>query len=520
MTKRIISCVLSACLIMGIFTQEVYAAGGATDSDSITDIVIADTNTIDEAVAIAEGSTRTVDDIIAQSKFSWNTGHGFAAERGNNLIDSVKGNNAEVVGDNNIANGADRKITSRGGNTIYIQTKYHSTASASIYACFENGKYRYLYPNGKPMQVEVPKEQYDEAVALMKKRIIENQVPGVTNPDEAENLVRPGNLTYKQAMNLAKPGTIESLSYDATNGCVAAVGAFGIGTLLNYAVLRINGVDRKEAVKTSAIEGVRTGAGVFATSVIAGQLAKTGVMNVFKPSTEALTKALGEDFSKALLKAFGQKVIAQEGESVAVTATKQAAELLRSEVLVAVVTLVVFSVPDAVNMFRGRISKKQFVKNFAVSAITIVAGVAGYGVGGLVSNLVVPGVGTVPGAIVGSLLFGTGGAFVADKIADYITDDDADEMYAIFEERFKQDCEDYLITEDEANNILAELDGKLTDNAFKDMYQSKDREQYVDDMLDPLFEAEVKKRPRIEAPTEEEMRYILKEELDGVVFVH
>lgn len=155
MTKRIISCVLSACLIMGVFTQEVYAAEVATDSDSITDIVIADTNTIDEAVAIAEGSTRTVDDIIAQSKFSWNTGHGFAAERGNNLIDRVKGNNAEVVGDNNIANGADRKITSRGGNTIYIQTKYHSTASASIYACFENGKYRYLYPNGKPMQVEV-----------------------------------------------------------------------------------------------------------------------------------------------------------------------------------------------------------------------------------------------------------------------------------------------------------------------------------------------------------------------------
>ena len=52
------------------------------------------------------------------------------------------------------------------------------------------------------------------------------------------------------------------------------------------------------------------------------------------------------------------------------------------------------------------------------------------------------------------------------------------------------------------------------------MYQSEDREKYVDDMLEPLFEAEIKKREKIEAPTEEEMRYALKEELTGVVFVH
>ena len=52
------------------------------------------------------------------------------------------------------------------------------------------------------------------------------------------------------------------------------------------------------------------------------------------------------------------------------------------------------------------------------------------------------------------------------------------------------------------------------------MYQSEDRSKFADDLLDPLFEKEVKKRPKVEMPTEEEMRASLLEELDGVVFLH
>ena len=61
--------------------------------------------------------------------------------------------------------------------------------------------------------------------------------------------------------------------------------------------------------------------------------------------------------------------------------------------------------------------------------MAVTAGVVGYGVGGAAGNLIVPGVGTVPGGIVGSRLLGTGAGIAADKIADYITDDDADEMF-------------------------------------------------------------------------------------------
>ena len=80
--------------------------------------------------------------------------------------------------------------------------------------------------------------------------------------------------------------------------------------------------------------------------------------------------------------------------------------------------------------------------------------------------------------------------------------------------------EEYIVTEDEANNIAKGLSKKLDEDLFEKMYQSEDRSKFADDLLDPLFEKEVKKRPKVEMPTEDEMRASLLEELDGVVFLH
>jgi len=516
MYKRIISIFLIVCLWLNAVPVNVTASGIEDKIETVNK----QENELNISAATAV-STRTVGDIIAQSKFTQIQGHGFAAEQGNNFIDKIKGKNTSVVGDNNIKNGPDRKIINRDGTIVLIQDKYYRTAADTIAACFDETGFRYIDADGNPMQIEVPKDQYDDAVLKMAEKIKEGKVKGVTDPVEAKEIVRKGNLTYKQAKNLAKAGTVESLIYDATHGVITAGGAFGISTVLNYAVCRMNGQDKETALKTSAIEGVKTGTGVFCTAVIAGQLCKNQkIMNVFKPSTEALTKALGEKFSKTLLKAFGQEVIAEQGESVAMSATRQAAQLLRSEVLVAVVSTVVFSVPDAVDVFRGRISKKQFVKNFAVTAVGVVAGMAGYGVGGFLGNLVVPGVGTVPGGVIGSILLGAGGGIAADLIGDYIVEDDADEMYAIVENEFAQLCEDYLVNEQEAKNIVDEFAGMLNEDMYKDMYQSEDRELYINTKLEPLFEKEAAKREKIEALSEEEMRWALKEELKGVVYVH
>lgn len=412
-------------------------------------------------------------------------------------------------------------ILGRDGTEIWIQDKYYSNAKAGIEACFdESGLFRYVDGDGNPMQIEVPKEQYKKSVKLMEEKITEGKIPGITDVEEAETLVKKGALTYKQAVNLSKAGTIESLEYDAANGTVTAACSLGISALLNYSVCRFNGNTKEEAIKQAAEEGLKTGGLVFCSSVIAGQLSKTGIMNVFKPSSEALTKALGKDFSEALIKATGENVVSVSGEATTQTITKNAAKVLRSQALTSAVTAVVFSVPDAIDLFNGKISKTQFIKNFSVTATSIVSGAAGGIGGGAVGSAISPGVGTAIGSAFGSLVGGVVGGVAADKVADYIADDDAESMYAIIQDSFAQKCEDYLVTEKEARQIANEFGAMLDDDMYKNMYQSSDRERFADGILLPLFKEKVKKRKTIEEPTEEEMRNNLKAELKGVVFIH
>ena len=95
------------------------------------------------------------------NRFNSQQGHGFAPEQGNDLWDRIIGNEAKILGDDNAKNGADRLV-----NGKLIQTKYCQNARASIDAGFKNGQYRYIDTNGNPMQLEVPSDQYEEAVKV------------------------------------------------------------------------------------------------------------------------------------------------------------------------------------------------------------------------------------------------------------------------------------------------------------------------------------------------------------------
>lgn len=507
------------CLVLLSQSLPINAQATETTIPGKEDTVLSDS--IDPSTA-AIVNIKTVNDILAQAKFSARQGHGFAAERGNNLVDKIKGKNTIVVGDNNVKNGPDRLILNRDGTIKFsIQDKYYRSATESINACFdETGMFRYYDGDGRPMLIEVPSDQYEKAVSCMQDKIEAGLIDGVTDPQEAKTLVKKGNLTYAQAKNLAKAGTLESLTYDAANGAVTAGCAFGISTLINYSIHRFNGTEREDAIKMAAEDGLKTGGLVFCSSVIASQLSKTGAANIFKPSSEALAKALGEDFAKALIKASGEKVIVASEEATVKTVTDQAAKVIRGQAIAAVVTIVVFSVPDAIDLFNGRISQKQFVKNFAVTAVSVVGGTAGAIGGGALSNFLIPGVGSVPGAIVGGIVGGAASGWAADMIADYITDDDADESYKRIEEAFAQNCNDYLVSEEEAQHIVDQFSKMLDDSMYKDIYQNRGNDKYIDGILIPLFEAEVKKREKIVAPTEEEMRQQLKEELKEVAFIH
>ena len=137
MKKKIIAMALTVCLMCSAIPLEVVAIETTNSTEEEKDShnttkENSNENMLDASSAVAV-TIRTVEDVVSQLKFSGNGGHGFAAEQGNNLIDKIKGNNAIVVGDDNIKNGADRIILNRDGSVTKIQDKYYSTASATIH---------------------------------------------------------------------------------------------------------------------------------------------------------------------------------------------------------------------------------------------------------------------------------------------------------------------------------------------------------------------------------------------------
>ena len=93
-------------------------------------------------------------------------------------------------------------------------------------------------------------------------------------------------------------------------------------------------------------------------------------------------------------------------------------------------------------------------------------------------------------------------------------------MYNILQNEFAQLCDDYIVNESEAENIVELFNSQLNEDMFKDMYQSENREEFAEQLFTPMFEQEVAKREKMEEPTEEELRSALLEQLEGVVFVH
>jgi len=452
----------------------------------------------------------TANRIFDETRFhSTKGGQGFAAERANNLKDNIRGvfngQHSKITGDNNAANGSDRQLIGRDGTLYQIQSKYFGTAYASIYNCFdETGTFRYMDADGKPMQIEVPKEQYDDAVAYMRRYISNGQVPGVTDPDEALNIVKKGRVTYKQAQRIAHAGNVYSLKYDAVNGCIECASSFGISAVVEFAVGMWNGDDVETALKKSVYTGLEVGGSSFVIAVLSSQLSKTGLNRLLVGSSEAAVKLMGHKAAAVFVNAFRPKSI------YGAAAMKSAAKLLRGNFITETVSMIVVSVPDTVDAFRGRISGKQLLKNLASTGGGIVGGTGGWFGGAALGSMILPGVGSVIGGIIGSVAGGFTVQIATDAVADLIAEDDADEMLDIVSEEFKRMAEEYLLSESEAEAVAQELNRVITAGALKDMYAASCREMYAREVfLRPAMKRIAESRAVIELPDNEDYQEVL-----------
>ena len=476
-----------------------------------------------EAILTSTGAFSDFESVVPANfaKVNTKTGHGEMAEEALTLMDKLKGKNAKVVGRDNAKNGPDRIV-----DGIWIQTKYCATGAKCIESCFDKttGTFRYFNPDGSPMQIEVPSnpDMYTEAINTFRNKILEGKVPGVSNPDDAALYIRKGKLTYQQALNLCKPGTIESLTYDAATGAVYCSFALGISFLSTYIICYTQTGDKNQALNEAVTAGIQVFGLSFLGHVLASQVARTNLTKQLIPISTQLVKSLGFKTTQNIV----NSVRAMSGKAAisGSAATKQLAKILRSNVVTSVAVFAVFSVPDTYNMFAKQISGAQYTKNM----LSLAGSMASAGGGTLATSLgaakiaaatgttIAPGVGTAIG-LCGGLAGGLIGGTAIQVIGDQIREDDSVILSRMFNGILLNLIYEYMLQDSEVKALIEKLNSikkKDFKGFFRRLLKSEKQEEEINRFVRHYFEEIIRKRPHIAAPTEEEIAALFAELYD------
>lgn len=437
---------------------------------------------------------------VGLNRLNAEQGAGYAAEMANDLLDRMHGMDARIVGNDNAENGADRWV-----NGQLIQCKYCATAESSIGHAFEpgGGPYRYIDKvTGHPMQVEVPSDQYEKAVELMRKYIKEQRVPGITDPKDAEKLVRKGRVDYQTACNIAKAGNIDSILFDSVNGAIIGLSALGISGAIVFAKAIWDGEDVPQAMDEALVSGLQAGGIGFASYVLSAQLFRTNASKLLQAPARAAVDLLPRGSAGKLLPVL-------RGPGAAQTVNKDMlATAIRSQAVAAIATVLIMSSVDIVNCFRGRISGPQLFKNMTILSGSVASGLAG-GAGGAVAGAAIgtaiagplgTAIGAKVGGFLGTVAGGAAGGSATKAAMDALIEDDAVQMVRILESRIVPLVQSYLLSEEELSIVLDDLQRELIQDKLMDMYESDDREAFADDLLTMLIRRVVGFRVRVKVP--------------------
>ena len=492
---------VSRCRVLGSLEDD-----RAADIDN--ELATADDTAVEAAAVAAAATINSNGEVFVEQRAAVNNpaGHGELAEEANSIIDRLQGHQAEILGRDNAKNGADRSV-----DGVLIQTKYYKTARGSLEACFDssNHQYRYLAKDGTPMQLEVPKDQYQQVLRGFEKKISQGKVPGVSDPRDAEKIVRKGKLTYDQAVNLTKPGTVESVTYDAATGAVACSCAFGLSFLATTFMAYRESRDVTGAVQAGIAAGVQVFGLSFAQHMVVSQLSRTGLSNALMAPSQAVVGKLGFKASATIVN--GLRALTGKTAISGAAASKQLAKMLRGNAVSAAVTLAVFSVPETYRLLQGKASGAQYAQNMACLATSVAGGIAGAAaagaaaakVGAAAGTAVSPGVGTIVG-LAGGMVGGTVGTAAAGVVGGILFEGDSVSFGRYFNAMVSCMAVEYLLDGHEMDEMLAVLNG-VKPEEFKALMEetlsSQFQEAKVRAFLVPMFNEIVSRRERFTLPT-------------------
>lgn len=365
------------------------------------------------------------------TKYRTRSAQGFAAEDANAFNERLRGRNVEQVGRSNALNGADRITDEK-----WIQTKYYQTAKGSVDAAFNGagGNYKYVDNNGGPQLLEVPKDQYPDAVKILQERIkhgdLENVGISKDNTAAAEQIIKKGDYTYKQAKNIAKAGNIDSLLFDVKTGAVVAFGSMGVSFTINLGIMLLfrkkNGLTTSDAVKMSLLSGLKTGCITLGSHIAYMQLLRTSIGRKFaavatKNSKSIVNNIWKTDTGKKFITRLAKSMIKKD---VAGGAAKNVVvKNLRTDAITQLVIFVVTSIPDTVDVVRGKVSNGQYIKNMCIAGAAATGATIGTWIGGAATSE--SGCWGAPiGGLVGGFVFERGARFIGGQLHE----DDAIKM--------------------------------------------------------------------------------------------
>lgn len=332
-------------------------------------------------------------------------GHGVVAEYASHLLSRLRGHDAAHVGGDNARSGPDRIV-----DGTFIQTKYCATGSRCVAECFDGRGFRYRLADGTPMQIEVPSDQYDAAVAAMASRIRKGQLAGVADPGMARLIVRRGLLTYAQARRLGKAGSRESLMFDAATGIMAAAGPAGFAAGLSLVGGAVRGGRPQAVVRSAAVLGIATGGRSVVTHILAKQAARTAIDSAIRPASHWVVSRLGKRGVRALVGAAGRPTL------LGAAAASYSAKLIRGQVVTAAISSTVATGIDLYFYCTGAMSGHDFAWSTAGHMAGACGGTAGWilgACGGATVGSSLPMIGTTAGAYIG----GTAGRMAGDAAA-------------------------------------------------------------------------------------------------------
>lgn len=435
------------------------------------------------------------------------TGHGIYAEEAGALLDVLHGEQSSVVGRDNAKNGPDKIV-----NAAPVQCKYCKTANASVDACFNANSsgqktFRYLDLSGKPMKVEVPSDQYAAAIDRMKSKISSGQVPGVSDPEAAYDIIRKGRLSYSQALNLAKAGTVESITYDAATGAIGCLSAFGISSIVAFAQVLWKTKDPKAAAKTALWTGLKVYGLSFAGSILASQISRTGAANALQPVAVSLSQNLDKQFVQGFINAF--RALAGKKAIYGTAAQKSFVKFLGSNALAECVMFVVFAVPDTFDVVSRKMSGAQYVKNMlsllasfggSIGGTAVAGGVIGKKIGGSINKSAGKAIGLGVGMAVGGIAGAT-----TKAVGNVFKEDDCIITTRMFNAVLVNSLFDYMLSAEEQDKLFEALaeDNKALSKLQKQLINSNSQERDILDYLEPKIKKAISSRKTISRTDEQ-----------------